>query len=250
MFKANAAAGLFLALAVGFFCGCGSDYRNDAEREFLKSAKKGDAEAQYNLGACYEFGSSAPRDIAAAKSWYRKAAAQGHKKAKARLRILEPPPRPTREQAAEYRAAARRGDAEAQFQWAQCCELGFHTPRNCDLALRYYGRAAAKGHEAAKTRLEELTEELSPTADAVKKYFADAKRGDAEAQFQYARCLEFGFRLKPNRAAAVTWYERAAKQGHVKALEALGRKPKRPTGPRPARPARPGGTKGTAPRRR
>ena len=38
----------------------------------------GPALAQYNLGVLYEYGYGGPQDFAAAASWYRKAAEQGH----------------------------------------------------------------------------------------------------------------------------------------------------------------------------
>ena len=80
-------------------------------------------------------------------------------------------------------------------------------------------------------RAEELAEEMAPTADAVKKYREAARKGSAEAQYQFARCLEFGFHVKkPNRAAARELYERAARQGHAKAAEVLGWKPQRKRG--------------------
>ena len=84
-----AALTVLLALAVGVLCGCGERYRNDAEKKFLKAAKKGDAEAQYSLGACYEFGGAAPKDVDLAKKWYGKAAAAGNDAAKRALETLE-----------------------------------------------------------------------------------------------------------------------------------------------------------------
>lgn len=234
MFERTIAPVLFAsALAVlGLLTGCGEKYRNDAEKQFLKAAKKGDAEAQYELGGCYEFGGGAERDIDAARKWYAKAAAQGHKKAAARLRLLDPPKPPTADEMKEYRRNAGKGDAEAMFQLAQCFEFGYHGPRDPDAALRNYSYAAKKGHEEAGKRLETMKEELTPSEAEVKKYFADARKGIAEAQYQAARCLEFGFRVKANSRSAGDLYRKAAAQGHPKALARLGRAPKRPTPPR------------------
>lgn len=44
-------------------------------------AAAGDAAAQYQLGACLEMGIGAAVDLAAACTWYRRAAAQGHARA-------------------------------------------------------------------------------------------------------------------------------------------------------------------------
>ena len=234
---------LFAAgVLAGFSAGCGANYRNDAEKQFLKAAKKGDAEAQYRLGASYEFGAGAPVDIELAKSWYQKAVAQGHQKAIARMRVLAPPAAPSAEEAKSLRAAARRSgaDGETLYRWAECCEFGYHTTRDRDAALRFYLRAEQKGYAAAGERVRALSDEMMPDDATVKRYHAAAKKGDAEAQYQFARCLEFGFRRKRNPAVARQWYESAARKGHSKARARLGWRTPRPNASRTARPARNG----------
>jgi TPR repeat protein len=50
--------------------------------KFLKSAaEKGNAEAQYHIGACYQNGIGISQDLVEAASWYRLASGQGHPKA-------------------------------------------------------------------------------------------------------------------------------------------------------------------------
>src|SRR5262249_604501 len=51
-----------------------------------KAAEQGLPGAQVNLGYCYEKGRGVEKDLAQAKLWYEKAADQGHKKAKNRLK--------------------------------------------------------------------------------------------------------------------------------------------------------------------
>ena len=46
-----------------------------------KAAEQGWAQAQYNLGCCYENGEGVTKDIAKAVEWYRKAAESGNVKA-------------------------------------------------------------------------------------------------------------------------------------------------------------------------
>ena len=222
-FPIRALAALVCAGAV-FTTGCGDpDCRNDAERQFLKAAMKGDADAQYSLGASYEFGGGAERDIDLAKKWYAKAAGQGHAKAKARLRHLNPPDKAAVD---KFRTDAKSGDADAQFSYGECCERGIHVPRDPDEALRWYLRAAKQGNGDAKSRIRELT----PDRETVKKYLADAKRGNAEAQYNLGRCFEFGFQVRRNMDTARNWYARAARQGYAPAAGKLGRRPakKRP----------------------
>ncbi len=54
----------------------------------LKRANDGGAEAQYDLALQYLTGQGVARDLAAAKDWLQKAAAQGHKKAQKQLESL------------------------------------------------------------------------------------------------------------------------------------------------------------------
>jgi TPR repeat protein len=46
---------------------------------YRKAADLGQADAQYNLGSCYDAGVGVETDKVEAKSWYQKAANQGHK---------------------------------------------------------------------------------------------------------------------------------------------------------------------------
>ena len=53
-----------------------------------KAAEQGHAEAQYNLGICYENGKGVEQDYEKAEEWYREAAAQGHEKAIKKVKWL------------------------------------------------------------------------------------------------------------------------------------------------------------------
>src|SRR3989304_2531361 len=61
----------------------------EAERkkfvEIKAKAEKGDAEAQNNLGVCYEKGKGVAKDSAEALKWYRKAAGQNDANAQSNL---------------------------------------------------------------------------------------------------------------------------------------------------------------------
>ena len=52
---------------------------------YRKAPDHGDAEAQYGLGLCYEYGPGSTKDDAEAVKWYRKSAEQGYAKAQYRL---------------------------------------------------------------------------------------------------------------------------------------------------------------------
>ena len=52
---------------------------------YKAKAEKGDAEAQYNLGLCYFYGTGVAKDEVEAVKWYRKAAEQGDAKGQCNL---------------------------------------------------------------------------------------------------------------------------------------------------------------------
>src|SRR5690348_397369 len=51
-------------------------------------AEKGDADAQFNLGQAYRLGRGVPINLAAAKTWFERAAGQGHVDAETTLGLL------------------------------------------------------------------------------------------------------------------------------------------------------------------
>ena len=53
-----------------------------------KDSNQGEAEAQFNLAQCYDYGYGVPKDKAEAANWYRKAAEQGHGEAAEALKRL------------------------------------------------------------------------------------------------------------------------------------------------------------------
>ena len=102
---------------------------------FSKSAELGYAPAQDRLGGMYLTGLAVSKDEALAKRWLLKAAKQGYARAQRNLgRLLEP----SDEARAWYEKAAAQGDAESQFR------LGDHE------------KAAEGGHAEAQFVLERL----------------------------------------------------------------------------------------------
>lgn len=54
----------------------------------LKAEYQGDAEAQFQLGECYETGDTVDKDLQQAAKWYRMAAGQGYEPASEALKRL------------------------------------------------------------------------------------------------------------------------------------------------------------------
>ena len=67
--------------------GVSKDYA-EAVKAYMKSAEKGNSEAQYNLGLAYKTGKAIAKDKAGERKWFQKAADQGHYSAKKELREM------------------------------------------------------------------------------------------------------------------------------------------------------------------
>ncbi len=118
---------LMIACLLSFatMCGCRTapTPENKAE-QWRKAAEQGDAEAQYNLGLCYEDGEGVTRDLCEAAKWWRKAAEQGY--------------------------------AQAQFDLGCCYAAGLGVAEDEAESVKWYRKAAEQGHEKAKAALKKL----------------------------------------------------------------------------------------------
>lgn len=74
---------------------------------------------------------------------------------------------------AELRAAASRGQPEAQYELGILYEFGYNFPDNLVSAYAWYSRAADQGNAAAAQRRDLLKKQLSPS---------DLERAEAEAR--------------------------------------------------------------------
>lgn len=119
----------------------------------VQRARQGSAEAEYNLGRCYQNGAGVPADPAEAVRWYRKAARQGHAWAQSNLgwcyyRGLGVPP-DIDEAIYWYRCALEEGDAGAQFHLGEFFFQGTGVRRDLEEAVRLWKMSARQGYEAA-----------------------------------------------------------------------------------------------------
>ena len=128
-----------------------------ATAKLQTQAEHGDASAQYRLGQHY----AAAQNLAEAKKWYEKAAAQGYAEAAYKLGRLYDDAH-DRNKAGQYYETARRqwekaataGDADAQYQLGVLCREGLGIAADPAQARAWFEKAAAQGHEAAKAALE------------------------------------------------------------------------------------------------
>ena len=176
---------------------------------FLDAAKKGDAEAQYQLGKGYldyvsgEDFWNFPIDEKKGIKWLRKAAEQGHADAQFRLGwayTCSSVPKNPVEGIKWFRKAAEQGHARAQ------CELGnLYSMSNDHFQKKYYRRIIS----------EDLTE-------AARWYRKAAEQGDTGGQISLGVCYYYGRGVPEDKEEGVRWYRLAVEQGNSHAMALLG----------------------------
>ena len=172
--------------------------QTDAARKSFEKikakAEKGDAEAQLNLGLCYDKGEGIAENESEAVKWYRKAAEQNIAKAQFYLGSCygfgRGVSKDEKEAVIWYRKAAEQNLIPAQYTLGACFALG-------------------KG--VAKDEME-----------AVKWYRKAAEQNDAEAQFQMGTRYASGEGVAKNEIEAVMWWRKAAEQNLALAQCVLG----------------------------
>lgn len=119
----------------------------------VQRARQGSADAEYNLGRCYQNGNGVQADQAEAVRWYRKASRQGHAWAQSNLGWcyltgLGVPP-DIEEAIYWYRRALMQGDAGAQFHLGELYFQGKGVTQNLEEAIRLWKMSARQGYQAA-----------------------------------------------------------------------------------------------------
>ncbi|PPQ38880.1 Sel1 repeat-containing protein [Rhodoblastus acidophilus] len=148
-------------------------------------ADKGDAAAQFDLGARYADGRGFDRDAVAARLWFEKAAAQGQPQAEYRLGVI--------------------------------FEKGVGVPRDVRMARDYYQKAANQGHVRAMHNLAVIEAEGvegKPDYAAAAQWFRRAAEyGVRDSQFNLAILYARGMGVAQNMAQSYVWFNAAASQG-------------------------------------
>ncbi|GAB4257980.1 MAG: hypothetical protein Kow0092_05270 [Deferrisomatales bacterium] len=159
-----------------------------------RAAQGGDDRAQYGLGALYWSGRGVPKDPARAARWWRKAAEQGH--------------------------------ADAQYLLGLLYGKGRGVPRDPAEAARWWTRAAGGGQADAQYGLGALYlkgQGVARDPGAAARWFRKAaEQGHADAQFALGALYARGALGSPDAQEAARWLRRAAEQGHPRAQFLLG----------------------------
>ena len=136
-------------------------------------AEKGDSDAQFNLGQAYRLGRGVPTNLSAAKTWFERAAGQGHVDAQTTLGLLLFQNGEQAEGLKWLKKAAEQGEPRALLVYGTALVNGDTVTQDRVLGYAYVSRAAAQGLEPAKDTLDQLDQILP---------LADRKRGVAMAR--------------------------------------------------------------------
>lgn len=124
------------------------------------------------------------------------------------------------------KAAAERGDVNAQYQMGVHYYNAEGAERNYPEAVRWYRKAAENGHAQAQVNLAHCYEcGKGLNTDLQQAFYWNkkaAEQGNAPAQFNVAIAYRKGVAVKQNLTQAVYWYRKAAEQGLKEAQYNLG----------------------------
>ena len=216
---------------------------NEAIKWYRKAITKGNAEAAYRLGLCYEKGHGVQKDNKTALLWYNTAAKQGNQEAQKRLNEINKQSQQNTNVSASYAAMynsekptqqnneitdlihkAQAGDVDAQYDLGNRYLNGDGVEQDVEKASYWFQQNTANTKKtqnnnasasyAAMYNNEKPTQQNNEIADLIQK----AQAGDAEAQCKLGVWYEKG----QNYYEAVFWYKEAAEQGHADAQNNLG----------------------------
>ena len=125
-----------------------------------------------------------------------------------------------------YRRAAERGHAGAQSDLGYCYVNGEGVPQDFEEAFKWYRKAAEQGDVRTQTHLGYCyaNGEGVPQdfEEAVKWYRRAAEQGDAVGQTNLGHCYDNGEGVPQDFEEGFKWYRRAAERGHAGAQLDLG----------------------------
>jgi TPR repeat protein len=119
-------------------------------------AEADDADAAFNLGQAYRLGRGVPTNLAAAQTWFERAARKGHVDAQTTLGLLLFDTGNRVGGMRWLKSAAEQGEPRALLIYGTALYNGDGVVRDPVLAYAYVSRAAAQGLAPAKTTLAEM----------------------------------------------------------------------------------------------
>jgi TPR repeat protein len=215
--------------------------------QLVDCAERGQADAQFDLGRCYQDGAGVERDLAEAGAWYNKAYGRSNvavtrsvADAQSRCAINEAAARTlntlyddcsdddteTVETVALYRKGAEQGLASAQYHLGRCYQYGRGVERDLVEAGAWY-RKAIKGNlsglqtslrdydweDKLNTLYDDCPDDDTETVETVALHRKGAEQGLASAQYHLGRCYQYGRGVERDLVEAGAWYRKAIDAG-------------------------------------
>ena len=222
----NATPALLLLLSLPGGLAQTPQFKAGINPALLDQAKKGDARAQFEVGAAYDAGKDVVRDLNQAAAWYQKAADQGDARAQHNLGVLyefgEGVSKDYARAAQLYRASADQGLPTSQFSLGLCYAHGNGVPQDFTQALAWYQKAADQGFTGAMVNIALMYINGQGVAKDEAKAWSlihhAAELGDPNSQLQIAMDYEDGKHgLAQDHQQAKEWLRKSADQGNVPA---------------------------------
>ena len=153
---------------------------------FMRSAREGNVNAQYNLGVMYSKGKRVIKDDKEAFNW--------------------------------FLSASQQGDIDAHYSVGIRYQQGVGVEEDQKLAVKHLGVAAEKGLKSAQCYLADMFYYgyvVNKNFQAASKWYLEAaKQGHDEAQRMLASMYEYGVGVEQNYQEALYWYGLLADKGN------------------------------------
>jgi cell division septation protein DedD len=125
-------------------------------------AEGGDSDAQFNLGQAYRLGRGVPINLAAAKTWFERAARSGHVDAETTLGLLLFQNGEQAQGLKWLKLAAEQGEPRAMLVYGTALYNGDGVTQDKVLGYAFVSRAADKGLAPARETLAQLDQLMQP----------------------------------------------------------------------------------------
>ena len=199
-----------------------------------REAEQGDANAQYELAVCYDFGNEILQNDYQAFRWYEKAASQGNAQAQYQLGNFYAKGRVVTQSTYTaliwYKKAAAQGYKKAELEIDRLQnskdnsvkKSSNETIREAINPQQTFGSRQATQLNSQKANLHKTKKVDKSTKET---YFEECKKGavkgDMRQQYEVALCCEMGHGCKKDENQAFYWYQKSAEQGYAQAQYAL-----------------------------
>jgi len=131
---------------------------------WMPLATKGDPDAEFNLGQAYRLGKGVPTNVSSAKTWFERAAGQGHVDAQTTLGLLLFQNGDQVGGLKWLKKAADQGEARAMLVYGTALVNGDGVPQDPILGYALVSGSASQGLAPARQTLDQL-DQLLPAAD-------------------------------------------------------------------------------------